>query len=213
VSTGEPAAAEAPAAGRALHLIGADAFERGAVDELLDAADRGAFASAAVTAVASAGSQAEALADTFCRIGLLLLQHGRTEAAVGAYRMALAYWPQHAGALLLLGRVHRTAGDFAAAEECVRRLAALEPQDGDVRRELALALLGGGKLIDADRAAQMAVQLAPFAAAAWHLLGVVRARRERPAQAAALIGEGSGHGARLARPGRRLAAARSSRRC
>ncbi len=189
MSTGDPVAAEAPAAGRALHLIGADAFERGAVDDLLDAVDRGAFAAAAVTAVASAGSRAEALADTLCRIGLLLLQHGRGEAAVGAYRMALAYWPPHAGALLLLGRVHRAAGDFAAAEECARRLAALEPRDSDVHRELALALLGGGKLVDADRAAQAAVQLAPFAAAAWHLLGVVRARRERPAQAAALIGE------------------------
>ena len=135
MSGGEPVAAAAREAGRALHRVCIDAFERGAVDELLGAADAGAFDPPAIAEVAAAAGRAEEMADTLCRVGLLLVQRGRAAAAVGAYRMALAYWPQHAGALLLLGRLHRAADDFAAAEECARRLVAVEPQDADVRRE------------------------------------------------------------------------------
>ncbi|HUN51734.1 MAG TPA: tetratricopeptide repeat protein [Candidatus Sulfotelmatobacter sp.] len=187
--TGGAPLAPPAATGQPLHLYCIEAFGRGAIDDLFAAVDAAPFEPPGAAMQAAAGAEGEAIADALCRIGLLLVEHGRSAAAVGAYRVALAYWPRHSGALLLLGRLYQAAGDFVAAEACVRDLVAIEPADADARRELAQVLFGGGRLTEADQAAQAALRLAPFDAAAWHVLGQVRLQRDRPAPAAAFLAE------------------------
>jgi tetratricopeptide (TPR) repeat protein len=92
------------------------------------------------------------------------------EAAIAAYRRAIAGMPSLADAHCNLGRLLHDRGEVAAAEACYRRSLALAPDIALFHYNLGVALEDGGRADDAIACYERALALAPsFADAHFNL--------------------------------------------
>lgn len=107
------------------------------------------------------------------------LSAGRREEATSLCLAALEQAPHLRQGLRLLYEIRRS-GSPKAAEALIRRLVTLYPNDFWATNELTLLLLSKGALADAEIHARNAVRIAPEAAQAHHLMGMVMTEMNRP---------------------------------
>jgi len=84
---------------------------------------------------------------------------GQWEAAIKGYSAAIVRWETSVPARVGLANSHYAVGDLAAAEDVLRRAAALAPRDGVVCNNLAQVLWERGKRESALRYARKAVEI------------------------------------------------------
>lgn len=92
----------------------------------------------------------------------------------------LSLHPDDVDLLADSGRLLARRGDVAQAENRYRRALAIDPDDGDVRLELATLLLQQGHRDGARIEAEAAVRLQPGRTAAADILSASHASREAP---------------------------------
>ena len=83
--------------------------------------------------------------------GLEDLRHGRCREAVSGLTQSICLVPNNRVALLALGRAHRSLGQHAKSAWAFERAALLDPESGESRYELGLALLAVGDTVGASR--------------------------------------------------------------
>jgi tetratricopeptide (TPR) repeat protein len=105
------------------------------------------------------------------------------EDAIDAYRRALALDPEHADALVNLGRLLHEEGDLAGAEACYRRALAAQPEDPTAAYDLGVALEDAGRFVEAAVAYERAVAADPDFADAHFNLAAIYERLDRRAEA------------------------------
>jgi tetratricopeptide (TPR) repeat protein len=88
--------------------------------------------------------------------------------------------PDRPGALSVLYSIRKEQGKSAAAEALIRRIVRFEPNNFDATNELALLLLGRGVLGEAEIHARNAIRIAPQAAQAHNLMGMIMTEAQRP---------------------------------
>jgi Flp pilus assembly protein TadD len=118
-------------------------------------------------------------------LGTALLRAGRSDAAIAAYRAALALDPGHAEAINNLGTVLLHTGDEQAALEHFRDAVERDPTHYRARHNLARALAERGRTAEALEQLQAALRLAPLQAQLWNGLGAVFVAQQRLDEAAA----------------------------
>lgn len=89
-------------------------------------------------------------------MGVIALRYGLTDEAVRYGEAAVALDPGHFNGWNLLGSAYYTKGEFAPAAEAYGKAAALKPNDGEVRRNLGLALAELGRTDEAEAALKAA---------------------------------------------------------
>ena len=115
------------------------------------------------------------------------LRAGRLEAAVGAYRAALATAPNYGRAWYRLGVAELRRGDLAAAEQAFATAARLEPRNAAAANDLGVVLLRQGRDGEAAAALARAVALAPGDSRAIRNLSLALRRLGRETDAEALL--------------------------
>lgn len=89
-------------------------------------------------------------------MGVIALRYGLTDEAVRYGQAAVALDPEHFDGWNLLGSAYYTKGEFDLAAEAYGKAAALKPKDGEVRRNLGLALAETGRTDEAEAALKAA---------------------------------------------------------
>lgn len=89
-------------------------------------------------------------------MGVIALRYGLTDEAVRYGEAAVALDPGHFNGWNLLGSAYYTKGEFALSAEAYGKAAALKPSDGEVRRNLGLALAELGRTDEAEAALKAA---------------------------------------------------------
>ena len=89
-------------------------------------------------------------------MGVIALRYGLTDEAVRYGQAAVALDPGHFDGWNLLGSAYYTKGEFDLAAEAYGKAAALKPKDGEVRRNLGLALAETGRTDEAEAALKAA---------------------------------------------------------
>lgn len=107
-------------------------------------------------------------------LGLCHVKRGAPEAALAAYRRAVALHPQLVPALLNLASLLSDLEDHAGAEHAAREALAEEPDSAPARHALIRALLGVGKHAVAATVAGELVAADPKSAEGWLYLAVAR---------------------------------------
>ncbi len=90
-----------------------------------------------------------------------LEQVGQREAALAAWQAAVRTWPDEPRAWLTWGNALYDQGDVAGASEAFRRAVTLDPRDPAAWNNLAYALLADACPVQAVRAIDCALRLAP----------------------------------------------------
>jgi tetratricopeptide (TPR) repeat protein len=111
------------------------------------------------------------------------LEDQQPEAALAAYRRALALEPDHPEANINLGRLLHDRGDLHAAEACYRRGLAARPDDVTAAFNLGVALEDLGRIDDAVAAYRQAVAADPGCADAYYNLSRLCEKLGRAAEA------------------------------
>jgi len=110
-------------------------------------------------------------APTLCNLGVLLVQSGRVEEAVGLYNLALATSPDHPDAHFNLGNVHRRGNQLALAashyQECLRA----NPRHGSAAFNLGLIYAAVGDMPATVECYRTVVRLEPGNAEGYSRLG------------------------------------------
>ena len=107
-------------------------------------------------------------------------QQGAKDTAEQLCLDVLELAPDRPGALSVLYSLRREQGKPAAAEALIRRLVHFDPNNFDATNELALLLLGKGALEEAEIHARNAIRIAPQAAQAHNLMGMIMTEAQRP---------------------------------
>jgi hypothetical protein len=103
---------------------------------------------------------------------------GRRPEAEGAYRTAIARWPDRTEPRIGLANALYADGDLAGAEAALRAAVEAAPDDAAALNNLAHVLLEQGQLDEAERLAERAVvQGGPHSGAAARTVAEIRARR------------------------------------
>ncbi|MFU8818705.1 MAG: PA2778 family cysteine peptidase [Desulfurivibrio sp.] len=102
---------------------------------------------------------ATATESSFLAAAVGLEQAGQWPAAVAAYETALGRWPGSFGAWVGLGNGRYTQGDYEGAQNSFRQALLLQPGNGAVLNNLALALAGAGRSQEALAVIQQALEL------------------------------------------------------
>jgi tetratricopeptide (TPR) repeat protein len=113
-------------------------------------------------------------AKIFLLSGLVSRQEGKAEEAAEAFRKAAQAGVPDAH--LLLGLVHRDAGDLAAAEREFLEAEKANPASGQALLELGKALLGRGDLAGAKARLERAADVMPSTAAVHYQLSILYGR-------------------------------------
>jgi tetratricopeptide (TPR) repeat protein len=108
------------------------------------------------------------------------LRRGDREEAARLALDVLERAPGHTGALAVLFQVRKAVGPAPAALALIRRLVALDPNDFWAVNELTLLLLLQGSTDEAERHARNAIRIAPTAAQAHNLMGMVLTEGRKP---------------------------------
>lgn len=110
-------------------------------------------------------------------------QAGQLAQAETLYRRILADYPQHGGALHMLGVLQGQQGNHDEAETLLRRAAELQPNNSAIHNNLGEARRRRGALDEAIASYQHALHLSPdFAEAHYNLANVLKVQ-QRPSQA------------------------------
>lgn len=123
------------------------------------------------------------LAEAWLQAGILCRHAGRSGEAVSMLGRAVRLRPDHVPALHQLGVALQQADDPASVA-ILRRAAALEPLDPQIRLNLGRALAGSGAWEEASASHTAAAILDPASPEAWELLGYARWRRKEPERSA-----------------------------
>jgi tetratricopeptide (TPR) repeat protein len=99
--------------------------------------------------------------DWYSNLGIVLQSVGRFEAAMEAFRRAIALNPAHQNALNNLGVLQRLHGQIEEAEASYRAVIALNPNHPDVYLNLAVVLDQTGRVQEALTAYCKAITLRP----------------------------------------------------
>lgn len=103
---------------------------------------------------------------------------GRRPEAAGAYRTAIARWPDRPEPRIGLANALYADGDMAGAEAALRTAVAAAPDDAAALNNLAHVLLEQGRLDEAERLAERAVARGgPHSDAALRTVAAIRLRR------------------------------------
>jgi protein O-GlcNAc transferase len=89
-------------------------------------------------------------------MGIIALRYGLTDEAVRYGQAAVALDAKHFNGWNLLGSAYYTKGEFALSAEAYGQAAVLKPNDGEVRRNLGLALAELGRTDEAEAALKAA---------------------------------------------------------
>jgi tetratricopeptide (TPR) repeat protein len=117
--------------------------------------------------VEAAGAYAEAvrlqpdLAVAHANLGLVLLQAGKSDAAVAHFQKAVELSPDDPAAHQQLAEAHVSADDWAAAIPCCECCVALRPEDADALSRLGLAYQNDDRHAEAETAYLRALELQP----------------------------------------------------
>lgn len=122
-------------------------------------------------------------------VGVLSLHLGRKEAAVGAFRQALALKPSFVEVTLNLGTLLCEMGDFATALTYLQVAHRINPQNGAVLAGLALAEAGAGQHEQALATYQRALAADPLQPGAHNNLGTLLSQLARHRDAVASFAE------------------------
>lgn len=126
-----------------------------------DAQDGSAAAVAKVVAALHAAAQFE-------------LKDGNVDAAIGHYRRALSFAPQHVGALLSMAHLFLRKSEFTNSLEYLERANRAAPDNADVARLMGWAYYGMNKIEQAVREFRRAFKLRPDVATQQALLKAER---------------------------------------
>ena len=88
--------------------------------------------------------------------------------------------PDRPGALWVLYSIRKEQRNATAAGALIRRVVHFDPNNFEATNELALMLLGRGALAEAEVHARNAVRIAPQAAQAHNLMGMIMTEAQRP---------------------------------
>ena len=100
------------------------------------AAGRGLDDSAAAVCYEEATRDRPDLARAWYDVGTTLVELGKVEQALPAFRSALSAEPENAQAMLAVGQTALRTGDLASAEDGFSRLRAVQPNNGEAYRGL-----------------------------------------------------------------------------
>lgn len=121
--------------------------------------------------------------------GRVLERLGRIEAAVEAYRLALATDPRFARAADALGYLHAGRKDYAAAERWLSESVRLAPRNAHAWFNLGFVREAQGRHEEAIAAFSETVRLNPVFDRAWYGMGMCHATLGRHDEAAKSLGE------------------------
>jgi len=110
-------------------------------------------------------------------------QAGELPAAAACYDRFLAANGRHARALRLRGSLARELGDLSLSRRLLERARECAPDDAEPLNELALTLMAGGRLPEAESALRRSLELAPDSRRALANLGALAQYRGRVGQA------------------------------
>jgi Tfp pilus assembly protein PilF len=117
-------------------------------------------------------------------LGRALREQGRVPEADEQYRRALTLAPHDVSARHTYGRfLLFTANRYAEAAEQLTTALAAAPEDTGILHDLAVALIGLGRLDEAEQHLQRALAREPDSARVTQALGVLRLKQNRPAEA------------------------------
>ena len=108
-----------------------------------------------------------------------LFGQGRLTEALTLYQQICALDGANANAWMRQGIIHGMLNQPAAALDCCKKAAELQPDAPETRLNLASALLQGGRWQEAAEQCEILLGMAPDLAAAWFLLGRSRAEQDR----------------------------------
>jgi tetratricopeptide (TPR) repeat protein len=108
------------------------------------------------------------------------LRDGATQVAERLALDVLELAPGQTGALAVLFQIRKATGPAAATLVLVRRLVALDPNNFWAVNELTLLLLAKGSTVEAEAHARTAIRIAPEAAQAHNLMGMVLTEGRQP---------------------------------
>ncbi len=123
-----------------------------------------------------------------CLRGRLLSRLRRTDAALRAYRDALAADPASLRALAALGYLHAQRGQYDLAEPYLTRAAQLDPGHAELRFNLGFVQDKAGRHAAAIESFEAAVRLNPKLDRAWYGMGLAQAALGRHEEAARCFG-------------------------
>ena len=106
--------------------------------------------------------------------------HGALDAAERLCLDVLELAPTQVGALAVLYKIRSRLGPPRAAEALIRRIAALDPNDGWALNEITLLLLAKGLAEEAETHARNAIRIAPENPQAHNLMGMVMTEAHKP---------------------------------
>jgi predicted O-linked N-acetylglucosamine transferase (SPINDLY family) len=116
-------------------------------------------------------------------------QAGDSGRAAEIYQRILQDYPNHAGAMHLLGVVHQERGDLQQAAACIGRAIALDGTKAVYHNNFGVVLRAQGKLAEAEEAYRKAVAIRPQYADALSNLAVVLHEQGRCDEALRSFGE------------------------
>ena len=100
---------------------------------------------------------------SLCDIAVLLMKEGKAAGALCALQLALRINGNHFPSLMTLSALHFSRGNYGQSEEFARKAVKSRPQHAGARRNLARVLAQIGKVEDAARANEEALQLSEHA--------------------------------------------------
>ncbi len=89
------------------------------------------------------------------------LKNGNVDAAIGHYRRALGFAPQHVGVLVSIAHLYLRKGEYTNSLEFLERANRVAPDDADVARMMGWAYYGMNKIDEAVREFKRAFKLRP----------------------------------------------------
>ena len=154
----------------------------GPPEQRLDADDRGRFASALDEFVAAARFNADR-PEGHAELGTLALARGQADAAVAAFRAALALDPTFYPAAVNLADVYRNGGRERDAQAVLEATIAADPRAAGPRHALGLSLVRQRRTTEALAALGEAVRLEPANARYAYVYAVALHDTGKPAEA------------------------------
>lgn len=113
-------------------------------------------------------------------LGKLLAERGKSAESLACFQHAVRAYPEYPDGYRFLAKEFLLTKKWRPAAEILERLLALEPLDEEGRQELALAYLGEGKLDEARRMLDPALETGESSGLARYILGAIYWKKNLP---------------------------------
>jgi tetratricopeptide (TPR) repeat protein len=123
------------------------------------------------SALLSEQSTRTSLANNALSTGISLLQDGKEEKAIEAFKTAAAYDPTSSDAYKYMGMAYAELGDMESAIEAYKKPVQLDPTDADARTDLANAYIDNGQYDEAKAQLEAEIKWNPRSSSAYYALG------------------------------------------